>query len=538
MKNLSIQTKVISCLVVVSILVVAVSLVNTFRSERQLAFDMILSQTEMTAYFYLDNLNVMMINDEMEDRDILQNKMLSQKGIIEARILRSALLDAEWDTGFDDQYPRDEYEQRALEGEEFTLVQDTEQGRTLTRLFPIPALELYRGTECLGCHEEVTEEGQILGAIKVTYSLDEFDQIIDGNIVRSSIIMAGLFALGVLLIVLLLNRVMTRPLRSLSSALSTIESDSDLTQRAPVGSKDEVGLVALACNSMLDTFQQSLLKVRAEVVEVNSEANHIAEESQETLQNVMRQNSGTQQVAEAMEQMQVASAEVMKDANLSRQASEETSQLAQDSVLVMQASIKALNHLAAEIERTGDVVKEVGDRSDKVGKVLDVINGIAEQTNLLALNAAIEAARAGEMGRGFAVVADEVRNLANKTRGSTTEIKQVIEELQSETHHAIEMVEPARITAQEGVAEAEKAVHALDEIVSHLADINTMNDAMASASDEQSSVVDQVNLNIGEISNLSEDTANKAKGSLDVSQQLRQRADQLESLIRQFKLER
>ncbi len=538
MKNLSIQTKVISCLVVVSILVVAVSLVNTFRSERQLAFDMILSQTEMTAYFYLDNLNVMMINDEMEDRDILQNKMLSQKGIIEARILRSALLDAEWDTGFDDQYPRDEYEQRALEGEEFTLVQDTEQGRTLTRLFPIPALELYRGTECLGCHEEVTEEGQILGAIKVTYSLDEFDQIIDGNIVRSSIIMAGLFALGVLLIVLLLNRVMTRPLRSLSGALSTIESDSDLTQRAPVGSKDEVGLVALACNSMLDTFQQSLLKVRAEVVEVNSEANHIAEESQETLQNVMRQNSGTQQVAEAMEQMQVASAEVMKDANLSRQASEETSQLAQDSVLVMQASIKALNHLAAEIERTGDVVKEVGDRSDKVGKVLDVINGIAEQTNLLALNAAIEAARAGEMGRGFAVVADEVRNLANKTRGSTTEIKQVIEELQSETHHAIEMVEPARITAQEGVAEAEKAVHALDEIVSHLADINTMNDAMASASDEQSSVVDQVNLNIGEISNLSEDTANKAKGSLDVSQQLRQRADQLESLIRQFKLER
>lgn len=538
MKDLSIQTKVIACLVVVSVLVVAVSLVNIFRSERQLAFDMMLSQTEMTAYFYLDNLNVMMINDEMEDRDILQNKMLSQKGIIEARILRTPLLDNEWDTGFEDQYPRDEYEQRALEGEEFTLVEETEQGRTLTRLFPIPALELYRGTECLGCHEEVTQEGEILGAIKVTYSLDEFDQIIEGNLIQSSLIMVGLFALGVLLIVLLLNRMVTRPLRGLSGALSTIEANSDLTQRAPVGSKDEVGVVALACNSMLDTFQQSLVKVRSVVVEVNSEAGHIAEESHETLHNVMQQHSGTQQVAEAMEQMQVASAEVMKDANLSRQASEETSQLAQEAVAVMQGSIKALNHLAAEIERTGDVVQRVGDRSDKVGSVLDVINGIAEQTNLLALNAAIEAARAGEMGRGFAVVADEVRNLANKTRGSTTEIKQVIEELQSETHHAIEIVEPARITAQEGVVEAEKAVGALDDIVKHLADINGMNDQMASASDEQSSVAEQINLNIGEISALSEDTASKAKGSLEVSQQLRQRADQLESLICQFKLGR
>ncbi|MEH6470127.1 MAG: HAMP domain-containing methyl-accepting chemotaxis protein [Halopseudomonas sp.] len=538
MKNLSIQTKVIACLIVVTMLVVSISLLNTFRSERQLAFDMILSQSEMTAFFYLDNLNIMMINDEMEDRDILQNKMMEQKGIIEARILRSDVLDDEWGEGFEDQYPRDEYEQRALQGEEFTLVQQTDNGRTLTRMFPIPALELFRGVECMGCHEEVTEEGTIIGAIRVTYSLDEFDQIIEGNITRSSLIMIGLFALGVVLIVVLLNRVMTRPLRGLSTALSTIESNSDLTQRAPIHSKDEVGMVALACNSMLDTFQNSLKQVREEVVEVNSEAGHIADGSRETLENVMRQNSGTQQVAEAMEQMQVASAEVMQDANVSRQASEDTSRLARESVVVMQTSIKALNDLAAEIERTASVIQRVGEKSDKVGSVLDVINGIAAQTNLLALNAAIEAARAGEMGRGFAVVADEVRSLANKTHGSTKEIKLVIDELQSETHQAIEMVEPSRITAQQGIAEAEKAVDTLQDIVGHLNDINKMNDQMASASDEQNSVAEQINFNIGEISNISEGTAARAKGSLEVSQQLRARADQLESLIRQFKLER
>ena len=537
MRNLSIQTKVIACLVVVSILVVSVSLYNTFKSERELAFDMILSQTEMTAFFYLDNLNVMMINDEMEDRDILQNKMMEQKGIIEARILRTPILDGEWGEGFEDQYPRDDYERRTLEGEEFTLIQQTENGRTLTRLFPIPALELYRGVECMGCHEEVTEEGTIIGAIKVTYSLDEFDQIITGNITRSSLIMAGLFALGVVLIVVLLNRVMTRPLRGLSKAMATIEANADLTQRAPVASKDEVGVVAVACNSMLEKFQNSLIKVRSEVVEVNTEAQHIADVSNETLNNVIRQNDGTKQVAQAMEQMQVASAEVMEDANKSRIESSETDRLARDSVVVMQTAIKALNELETSVERTADVVTRVGERSDKVGKVLDVINGIAEQTNLLALNAAIEAARAGEMGRGFAVVADEVRSLANKTHGSTKEIKQVIEELQQESHGAVEMVAPAKHIAQEGVAEAEKAVAALEDIVNHIATINGMNDQMASASDEQNSVAEEINRNVGEISEISDSTAARANDSLQVCQKLVERADQLESLIRQFKLQ-
>lgn len=536
MKNLSIQTKMIACLILVTVMVASISLLSTFRSERKLAFDMMLSQTEMTAYFYLDNLNIMMINDEMEDRDLLQNKMMAQKGIVEARILRAPLLDSAWETGFEDQYPRDERERRALQGEEFTYVDETDSGRLLTRMFPIPALEVYRGTECLGCHEEVTEEGQILGAIKVTYSLAEFDQIISGNLYRSSVIVVGLFAIGVVFIVLLLNRVMTRPLRQLSHAMASMEADSDLTRRVAVVSKDEVGVVTMACNSMLDKFQSSLVKVSSEVGLVNSEADHIARVSQQTLQNVMRQNDGTKQVVQAMEQMQIASAEVMKDANLSRQASAETDQLAQDSVKVMQGAITALQALTTEIERSASVIQRVGDKSDKVGTVLNVINSVAEQTNLLALNAAIEAARAGEMGRGFAVVADEVRSLANKTHGSTREIKQMIEELQRETREAISMVEPSRRTAQKGIGEAEKAVQALQDIAAHLGAINVMNDQMASASDEQNSVAEEINRNVKEISLISNDTANRATESLDVSRKLVARSDQLESLIHQFKL--
>jgi len=538
MKGLSIQTKVIASFVLVAVVVVCTSVAYTFYSERKLAFDMMLHQTKTTAYFYLDNLNIMMVNDEMEDREILQDKMLAQPGIIEARILRAPILDAEWGEGFKDQYPQDQYDERALQGEDFTLVQETDEGRKLTLILPIPALEEYRGTECLGCHEEVKEEGTILGAIRVSYSLADFDAKILGNILNASGILIGLFAAGVLLVVFLLNRMMTRPLTRLSATIEDIETNSDLTRRVEVRSQDEVGSVAAACNSMLDKFQRSLTQVRENVAQVNSDADRITNVSEETRSAVQSQNQGTLLVASAMEQMQASSNEVMNSANTTRCASEETDKLARSSVVVMETAIDTINNLAAEIERIAAVIVRVGEQSEKVGSVLDVINSVAEQTNLLALNAAIEAARAGEMGRGFAVVADEVRSLATKTHNSTREIKTMIDALQGESHEAIKMVAPSKAIAKEGVDEAQQAVDALRQIVEKVADIRRMNDAVASAADEQASVSEEITRNVVEISEISEGTEARAGEALAVSRQLAERASQLEILINQFKLDR
>ncbi len=537
MKSLSIQAKIIVSLLIVAVVVVSGSVAVTYKNERQLAFDMMLQQTSMTAYFYLDNLNIMMVNDEMEDRDLLQNKMMEQPGIIEARILRSELLDSEWGEGFEDQYPRDDYERKALEGEEFTLLEDTEQGRRLTLIFPIPALEVYRGTECLGCHEEVTEEGQILGAIRVSYSLDDFDQKIFSNILNSGVLLTVMFAVGVLITLFVLNRVMTRPLRCLGETIADIESTSDLSRRVDVRSADEVGRVAAAYNSMLDKFQRSLLGVRAGVADVNRDSEQIARVSDETLQAVMQQHEGTTLVATAMNQMQATSNEVMNSANTTRVASDETGRLARDSVKVMEGAIVSINGLSQEIERIAQVILRVGTQSEKVGSVLDVINGVAEQTNLLALNAAIEAARAGEMGRGFAVVADEVRSLANKTHNSTREVQTVIEGLQKESKQAIAIVEPAKKTACDGIAQAQNAVEALQDIVRHVEQIKAMNDQVASASDEQNAVSEEINRNVVEISVISDATSARANDALKRSQQLVQRAEELATLIKSFRLE-
>ncbi|MEH6625501.1 MAG: methyl-accepting chemotaxis protein [Motiliproteus sp.] len=445
-------------------------------------------------------------------------------------------MDSEWGEGEEDQYARNEYEERALAGEEFTLVEETENGRTLTRLFPIPGLEVYRGTECLGCHEEVTKEGQILGAIKVTYSLANFDQKIYGNIVNSVMILVRLFGAGVLILIFALNRMMTKPLRELSGTIELIETNADLTHRVEIGALDEVGIVGTACNSMLDKFQTSLQQVHGGIFQVHCDSQRISQMSDETLGTVLKQKDGTALVVEAMAQMHIASSEVMQSANTTRVASEEADQLAHDGVDVMETAIQTIDKLATEIDRIAQTIVRMGEKSQKVGSVLDVINGVAEQTNLLALNAAIEAASAGEMGRGFAVVADEVRSLANKTHKSTQEIKVMIDGLQGETDEAIAMVEPSKLAARNGVTEVETAVQALRNIVSHMDEIKRMNDTMASTSDEQNSIAEEVSRNVNDISQISEGTSVRAQEALDVGKQLVNRADSLDALIRQFKL--
>lgn len=196
----------------------------------------------------------------------------------------------------------------------------------------------------------------------------------------------------------------------------------------------------------------------------------------------------------------------------------------------------AISRLASDIDHIGGVVQKLAGTTQDIGSILDVIRDISEQTNLLALNAAIEAARAGEQGRGFAVVADEVRNLASRTADSTEEIQKMINQLQADAQDAVSAMEAGQEVTMEGVESTDQAVEVLGRISESISDISDRNTQVATATEEQSTVVHTINENIEEINAINELTTGTAQELADASAELQSLSKRLDAMVSNFKL--
>jgi methyl-accepting chemotaxis protein len=195
---------------------------------------------------------------------------------------------------------------------------------------------------------------------------------------------------------------------------------------------------------------------------------------------------------------------------------------------VVNHTVQSIQELAANVEDTAEVIRNLEADSNQVGVVLDVIKGIAEQTNLLALNAAIEAARAGEQGRGFAVVADEVSTLASRTQQSTEQIQKTIEQLQNAARCAVNVMAKGTEQATTSVETANKAGASLAVITETISRITNMNDQIARSTGDQQNVARIISNTVDKIHNRTEETA--------VSLELVQLAKHLEGIAKQFKV--
>ncbi|WP_083251342.1 methyl-accepting chemotaxis protein [Acidihalobacter yilgarnensis] len=340
-----------------------------------------------------------------------------------------------------------------------------------------------------------------------------------------------------LLLVTWLGRSVTRPLGMVTQRLGEIaKGEGDLTQRLDENRGDEVGTLAVAFNRFVDRIQHLIKQVSGSTSQLAAAAEELSATSEETSRHVRRQQSETDQVAAAMNQMSATVMEVAKHANEAAQAARIADGEAQQGRQVVGKAVSAIDALAAEVEQAAQVIQGVEGDSAQIGQVLAVISGISEQTNLLALNAAIEAARAGEQGRGFAVVADEVRTLAKRTQDSTEEIRAMIERLQGGTKNAVRVMEAGRDRARASVEQARAADESLGAITRSVARINDMNALIASAAEEQSSVSDEIDRNISNISQATQQTATGSQQTAVASEELARLAAQLQSLVGQFRV--
>ncbi|SFQ26141.1 methyl-accepting chemotaxis protein [Pseudomonas sp. NFPP07] len=358
---------------------------------------------------------------------------------------------------------------------------------------------------------------------------------------RSQVVKASVggiaIALLMALLVLLIARSIVRPLQETVHAMANIASgESDLTRTLDTHGQDEVTELARHFNGFT-------AKLRLVVSQLQVSASALAQSSTDLGNNASQAQERSQQQSQQMELVATAINEVTygvqdvaKNAEHAASEMRDAEARAQQGQVNIDGSLQQIDRLSGTIDQAVEVIRTLAQESTQIGSVLEVIHSIAEQTNLLALNAAIEAARAGEQGRGFAVVADEVRLLAQRTQKSTAEIQSMIERLQGHSEAAVKVIGDSSRASQQTIEQAGLAGESLNAIGQALRNLNGLNASIASATLQQAHVVEDINQNVTQAAGLSHSTALAAEQSSAASLHLKELSEQLNGLLRQFRV--
>ncbi len=386
-----------------------------------------------------------------------------------------------------------------------------------------------------GIRETLNVLGEKLG--EEAKSLQKKAEQAKSAALRSIFILAGVTLLIALLVAVYFPRLITRPVNELARVLGQMaDGKGDLSKRMPDLGRDEIGLLSHNFNRFLGGMQQMIGTIQQVALDVASTANTLKKGAGDS-QRISGEYAGSMElVATANHEMGLAIQEVSSN---TQQVSEEAKAAEQSARAVSKQFRQAMEEiqvLAENVDNSGAVIQELVAETTNIASVLDVIKGIAEQTNLLALNAAIEAARAGEQGRGFAVVADEVRTLASKTQQSTGDINVMIEKLRSGVNRAVSSMKESQEKAVSTVEYASKSEENIRNISGSLLSISDRILQVASAIEEQTSVINNINENLSNAKYLSNQGMQSASSIRQAVDGLNHQASSLRDEVSSFSL--
>jgi twitching motility protein PilJ len=312
-------------------------------------------------------------------------------------------------------------------------------------------------------------------------------------------------------------------------------AEGDLTVKATVTEDitgaiaDSVNFAVEALRSLVTTINETAVQVSAAAQETQATAMHLAEAAEHQAQQITSASAAINEMATSIDNVSQNSAE-------SAEVAQRSVQIATNGAAIVRQTIQGMDSIRDQIQETSKRIKRLGESSQEIGSIVELINDIAEQTNILALNAAIQAASAGEAGRGFAVVADEVQRLAERASGATKRIETLVQTIQSDTNEAVSSMEQTTSEVVSGARLAEDAGHALGEIETVSSDLAELIQNISTSARQQSAAATNISATMNVIQEITSQTSVGASQTAESIGNLAQLASDLRRSVADFKL--
>lgn len=349
----------------------------------------------------------------------------------------------------------------------------------------------------------------------------------------------ALLIAGVLIMLLSVaaTRVAYRPIISLRELVMELsQGNGDLTRRLVVTGQDDLGQISAGINRFIQNLQEMMLEVDSATARLSHGIQQLSHQTEANKQLIDNHVQETDLAVTAITEMSSTASSVAENAAAAARLTQETNEQANASRVVVNTAVTSVTTLVDEVETTAGSIQTMQQDAEQISSVLGVIGSIAEQTNLLALNAAIEAARAGEQGRGFAVVADEVRALAARTQSSTREIKEMLGKLQNGTQMVVQSIDSTKNSCMRTAENTSQVTTALDEMSTHIVDINDLSTMMATAAEEQRAVTEEISRNMNAIKDVIHSLQVNGEETVHSTASMGETYRQLSDIVSHFKL--